>query len=70
MTEQEWREDVPDWQDSSRRVVVQLGGVQLEGVLWCADVGFTGEDEFPIWECIADDGTKLDFVGADRWRFV
>lgn len=67
--DQVWNGRWPDWSDAGRRVVFEnADGETLEGTLALVDVGFNGEDEYPIWGCA--EGAALDFSGAERWRFA
>lgn len=65
-----WNSGWPDWKDAGRRVVVERAGVLAEGILSVEDFGYDGQDEYPIWGCTANDGSLIDFAGADHWRFV
>jgi hypothetical protein len=66
----EWDDGWPDWSDGGRRVEIQLNdGTVLAGTLRTDDVGFDGEDEYPIHVVVADDGTRHSFAGAKHWRF-
>lgn len=67
-----WDNGWPDWRDDGRRVLVEtLGGTQIECKLTYDDFASDGEgDEWPVWFGVDDQGNKVDFVGAEHWRFV
>jgi hypothetical protein len=65
----------PDWEDNGRRLEFTYpNGRTLAGELVLEDVGFDGEDEYPIWVILTDDGVELSFVQEDieavTWRFL
>jgi hypothetical protein len=65
----------PDWQDSGRRLEFTYpNGRTLAGELVLEDVGFDGEDEYPIWEVHTDDGMRFSFpveeIDCVTWRFL
>lgn len=62
--------DWPDWQDAGRNVRLQFNDREVIGSLYVEDVGFTGEDEYPIFVVATEAGEKVDFASADNWRFV
>ena len=66
-----WEDGCPGWIDGGRRVQLLLrNGRTLEGELDCYDVGFDGEDEYPVWMLIADDGVLHSFWDHEEWRFL
>ena len=60
----------PEWRDDGRGVEIWVGSEKFTGTLHCDDVGFDGEDEFPIWVIRMDDGTERTFADNDSWCFL
>ena len=62
-------DNCPDWQDGGKRIAVKKGEDVQTGILRLYDVGFDGEDEYPIWE-IEIDGERHSFFDFDWFRYV
>ncbi len=66
-----WGDTWPDWQDAGKRVELTMeDGSTVVGVLTYDDFSTDGADEFPIWKVRRDDGSSVDFVDHEGWRFV
>lgn len=66
-----WGDEWPDWTDAGRSVEITLkGGSTVVGVLTYEDFATDGADEYPLWKVRLIDGTAVDFVDHERWRFV
>ena len=64
-------DDIPSWRDSGRRVEVQMLDDSVKAGEVCAnDVGFTGEDEYPIFEFEFDDGTVESIFNYEKFRYL
>jgi hypothetical protein len=66
----EWRSlssNFPDWRDSGPVRLRYKNGEIIPGKLMVADVGFNGEDEFPIFEFVSDKGFVLDIHSFEDW---
>lgn len=73
--ENEWQDDNsqewPDWSDTGRRMeIITEEGPTVVGELIADDVGFDGEDEYPVLMVVEANGTKHSFSQALKWRFV
>lgn len=66
-----WIDGWPSWKDSGRRVVLRMpDGSLLSGMLSADDVGFDGEDDYPIFFVHCDDGQAVSFASHDEWKFA
>jgi hypothetical protein len=68
----------PDWRDEGKPIEMVCGedengvrkGETVQGTLIIVEMGFDGEDEFPIWAVELDDRRTLGFEIALSWRFL
>lgn len=65
-----WFIHQPDWKDSGKKIEAETyDGVTLRGTIWSDDVGFDGEDEFPVFIIELESGERKPFY-AQRWRYA
>lgn len=62
-----WGDAWPDWQDTERRVEIEVDGVTFAGTL-AADEEPGGDGA--VFSIEMDDGTERTFSDNDRWRFL
>jgi hypothetical protein len=62
-----WGAYWPDWQDTDRRVEIEVGGVRFAGRLTAEEEPGGDGANFSLE---LDDGTTRTFADNDRWRFL
>lgn len=68
----------PDWRDEGKPIEMVCGwdedgvrkGETVQGTLTIIEMGFDGDDEFPIWAVELNDGRKLGLELARGWHFL
>ena len=66
-----WREDPPSWVEGGRDVEVKYEGELIRhGKLDLIDQFFDGEDEWPVYGLLLEDGTVESFYDFEKWRFT
>ncbi len=66
-----WRsvgEDLPTWQDTGWIELRAQEGGSVRGWLSASDVGFDGEDEYPVFELTLADGSHPSLHDFSEWR--
>ncbi len=67
-----WRDiasDLPDWKETGDVEVRRADGTTEVGEIWAEDVGFNGEDEYPIL-ALEINGKQADLWSFKEWRRV
>lgn len=62
-------ENWPDWKDVGRKVEAEVKGAMVCGTLEAEEI-WTGEDEVPLFTILTSDGNEVNFVDAERWRYL
>ncbi len=67
----EWRKPIdglPDWKEAGPIELQSEDGSISSGTLIAADVGFDGEDEYPIWEIEMPGGATKSIWDFEAYR--
>lgn len=70
MSDSGWRsldDDFPGWRDAGPAALRAADGTEVTGDL-IADVGFDGEDEYPVWTLRRADGTEVSIFDYESWK--
>lgn len=58
----------PDWRDAGLIELRKGDGQAVTAELEADDVGFDGEDEYPVWKLTLSDGSIASLYDFDDWR--